>query len=162
MLNHIGATICICHVSRFLKNYPDCLCGNICMCLSMASSEQWKTAQGCRECHSVFAILHPKNAYYTPQHLLLGTKYQLALFGNNKFTLYLRKHFSCHMWQEETTANRHRLFHHDNEDVSVTSVWMWPQKTSEMILCDNSTGLCTSPSTQLLARRVDALQSASS
>lgn len=36
---------------------------------------------------------------------------QPALFGNSKFTLYLRKQFSRHMLQEETAGDGHKLLH---------------------------------------------------
>lgn len=71
MHNHTGAIISICHIHRF---HPDCLCGNICICLSTASSEQWKTAPGLYRMPQCFCSFKKKPSTQ-PQHLLLGTKY---------------------------------------------------------------------------------------
>ncbi len=146
MHNHTGAIISISHIHSF---NPDCLCGNICICLSTASSEQWKRLQGCTECHSVFAFYIRKNKKTPstqPQHLLLGTKHinmPCLAIVNVPFIWENTCHTMCYKRKPQDmdisyciTTMRMFVWRQCEYNYAIT-VW------SEKILCENSTIMFT-------------------
>lgn len=103
------------------------------------------------KCHNVFAILQKRPS--TPPASSAGNKiYQPALFSNSK----LRKHFS-HIYVSRGNHSRQtQVIALQGWGWGVSSVWIWLCNNtvwSEMVLCENSTGLSVSSSTQLLFTR---------
>ncbi len=154
MHNHTGAIISISHIHRF---NPDCLCGNICICLSTASSEQWKTAPGLYRIPQCFCFLHPKKQKKKPstqpQHLLLGTKHinmPCLAIVNVPFIWENTCHTMCYKRKPQDMdisyciATMRMFVWRQCECNYAITVW------SEKILCENSTTMFT--------RRVDVGQ----